>query len=62
MSKGAEKTRSNFKMIQMMRTFFMSINLDLNRRGSREGHNHNTYLINTNFWVKSFFVHGPLIK
>ena len=36
LSKGAEKTRFSLKMIQLMRTFH--INLDLNRRGSREGH------------------------
>ena len=35
LSQGAEKTRFSLKMIQLMRTFH--INLDLNRRGSREG-------------------------
>ena len=36
--KEREKTRFNLKVIQMMRTFHIMINLDLNRRGSREGH------------------------
>ena len=36
--KSGEKTRFNLKIIQMMRTFHITINLDLNRRGSREGH------------------------
>ena len=50
-SKGAEKTCFTLKMIQMMRTFHIPINLDLNGRGSREGHNHNTYQIGTKFLV-----------
>ena len=37
-SKGAEKTRFNLKMVQMMRTFHSPINLYLNRRGSRKSH------------------------
>ena len=36
--RGEEKTRFNLKIIQIIRTYHITINLDLNRRGSREGH------------------------
>ena len=36
--RGEEKTRFNLKVIQMIRTYQITINLDLNRRVSREGH------------------------
>ena len=60
-SKGAEKTCFTLKMIQMMRTFHIPINLDLNGRGSREGHNHNTYQISTKFLVNVILCARPLI-
>ena len=32
-----------------MRTFRIPVNLDLNRRGSHEGHNHNIYQMSQKF-------------
>ena len=36
--KERKETPFNLKMTQMMRTFHIPLNLDLNRQGSREGH------------------------
>ena len=63
-SRRAEKTRFNLKMMQKgeMRTFHIPINLDLNRRGSQKGHKplHSSKLAQSLRFM-SFFVQSPLI-